>query len=186
MCERQERITVQRDTGLLYTNASAPSDDVLYCWPDKPVLLGSWVWWVHVVRIIKIPAPRERLLMLFDTLQYSPEHCLFQEGGVRVLISTSHGCLSLQFSLFISNLQCLCPKGEETYLWDLMKCHFLTQCVCCGIVVAFPKQQVTFSSFFICKVDLSEVRQLCPAVLYCPMQSQERGTEMSPCWFTSW
>lgn len=154
--------------------------------PKNTALLGCWEWWVRAVWVIRIPAPRERLLMLFDTLQRNPEHCLFQGGGVRVLISALHGCLSLQFSRLISNLQCLCPKGEPTYLWDLMKCHFQAQCVYCGTVVAFPKQQVTFSSVFISKVDLSEVRWLCPAVLYCYMQSQEGGTEVSPRWFTSW
>lgn len=82
--------------------------------------------------------------MWFDTLQHNSKHCLFQEGGVRVLISALHGCVSLQFSLLISNLQCLCPKGEPACLLDLMKFHFQAQCVYCDTMVAFAKQQVTF------------------------------------------
>lgn len=68
-------------------NAPAHSNDISCSWwcvfadpktAAQAVGCSGYVWY----GLIKLPAPRERLLALSGTLQHTPEYHLFQ-GGVR-------------------------------------------------------------------------------------------------------
>lgn len=148
--------------------------------PKSTALLGYWEWWVHLVWIIKIPAPRERLLMLFDvTLQCNPEPSFPWGKCQSIDFSVTWVCV---FTVLTFHLKSAMPVSQR---WTNLPLRFdeipfsstvgilchpggLSKTAGC-IFIIFHLQSGSFRGVV-----------LCSAVLYCPMGWEGGRDEMSP------
>lgn len=144
--------------------------------PKSTALLGYWEWWVHLLWIIKIPAPRERLLMLFDvTLQCNPEPSFPWGKCQSIDFSVTWVCV---FTVLTFHLKSAMPVSQR---WTNLPLRFIFKHS--GYTVSswwpFWNSRLHFHNFSFAKWIFQRCGTLF-TVLYCPMGWEGGRDEMSP------